>query len=291
MLRGILALLVVVLGWMLGKDALFDAVLAPDAATRLEAPGDWTAPASWLARPDTPPPGAWETPWGIDVILLLPAPRSLGREPNAIAQARSDLAGALSAIGPVYAPAIRAVAPASYRTGRTQGTYERALENARADALAAFEAYLAADNRGRGVMFVALAETSDLLPALAGRVADEPRLQARTVGFVRLSAPATQRPEPPTITACMSHLADACETVFTYEPDLPLQRFVLPNPPVRALPRPGAEIAPAEIEWLRQRALTASAVLDAEGIKPAPPLPPLESVDIAPVRRPGEITD
>lgn len=119
-------------------------------------PPDPAQPEAWLARPASPPPGAWERPWGVDVFLILPASAAAsatGPGKSAMFAADAPLyIQPLSAAGPVYAPAYRP-APAPMR--RVPGAGEIAsLETAYGDVLAAFDHYLANENRERAILLV-----------------------------------------------------------------------------------------------------------------------------------------
>lgn len=295
MWRWVIGLLIAVLGWMLLKDPAFDRFARPASDDSPAAP-DYSQGDAWLYKPDEQPPGAWETPWGVDVFLLLPAPhagsdsaalsieafRTAGNELNAaIIEAFSDIA-------PVYAPAYRAVAPATFRYGDDSAEVREAEALAVADVKDALATYLSADNQFRAVMFVAYADAVTLLPELEARVRATPGLENRIVGYLAVKAPSITAQTEPVEYACMEGVERPCLFSTTYEPSLPLSRFVLPQYPVRALPSPDAPVAENTLDRLRLRLEAASTWLDTFATKPAPPLPPMEAIEIAPIKRPGE---
>ena len=97
-------------------------------------PYDYTLTESWDARPAEQPPAVWEEGWAIDVIQLTVDTR---RDPE-------EFAAALGAIGPVYAPKLRA-------------------PNFAEDAAGALQQYLEASNNGRAFVIA----SNQPLPASA----------------------------------------------------------------------------------------------------------------------------
>jgi hypothetical protein len=122
--------------------------------------GDYTEKASWALRPTDPPPGGWETPWGVDVFFIHPATRSSGPgvtvapgDPVADERLFNEIlptwAQPFSSAGPLYAPRYRQHAGAPG---------DSAEDIAYIDILHAFDTYMARDNRGRGLMLVGVDE-------------------------------------------------------------------------------------------------------------------------------------
>ncbi len=122
---------------------------------------DYSKRDAWALFPATPPPGAWETPWGVDVFFIhstsayagdawneaIDSPTSMKRLDNHILP--NEAAPFLKA-GPVYAPRYRQAAlEAELQVGAdSDGAFEIAYD----DVLSAFDAYLNTDNRGRGII-------------------------------------------------------------------------------------------------------------------------------------------
>jgi hypothetical protein len=295
MWRSLIALFVLVVAWMVSKDALVDRFAQPSGGEP-PAPPEFASTAGWAARPAEEPPGGWEKPWGVDVFLLLPPPRigdqavnlpaSRFTDPdNAVNQAVID---AFSELTPVYAPAYRAVAPAAFRLDETDPDFQAGLILEETDIIAAFEHYLETDNRFRGVLIVAYGETSKLLRPLEAAVLAREGVVDRTVGYVAIKAPDIAPPDAPLDYTCMAGVGRPCLVTAEYQPYLPFTRFLLPQLPVRALPEPGNVMPAGLSERLEARIASASAWLDANATKPAPPLPPLEAIEISPIKRPGE---
>lgn len=301
MVRIIAAAFVLLLAWVFAKDAIFNMAARPSADGFVAEPADYSSVDAWAFRPSAETPGAWERPWGIDVFLVLPAPRDAEglMVDTASAQAREAFQGEvsvalverLSGIGAVYAPVYRAPAPAAYRLPGDSDVFERASDAARSDIMSAFDAYLANDNRSRAILFVGLAEGADHLRALEARAAGDPLLMGRTLGYVSLRAPDYAYDPDPLEAQCMQGVERPCLIKAQYKPHLPFTRFFVPSAPVRALPKPEEVISPDLVDRLKLRADRASVWLDANAAKPAPPLPPMESIEIAPVRKPGETDD
>lgn len=154
------------LGWLALQDTFFRMAIKPpggfSAATPPPAP-DYTKPESWALRPAQLTPGGWETPWGVDVFFIHPTSAYAGDTWNApiddpAAKARLDdqvlpnHAGPFKRVGPIYAPRYRQAA--LYSELDVGGEGDRAFLLAYSDVLAAFDAYMAKDNRQRGVLLV-----------------------------------------------------------------------------------------------------------------------------------------
>lgn len=298
MWRSLIALFVLGVAWMVSKDALVDRFAQPTSTDAPEPP-DYAATEAWIARPAEPTPGGWETPWGVDVFLILPAPRTGERVVNLPAgQMRTEgdalrraIITEFSKLAPVYAPSYRAVAPAAYRFDSESPDFQSALITEEEDVIAAFNRYLDADNRFRGVLIVAYGEAARLLRPLEEAVLESDGLAERTLGYVAVKAPDIAPPAAPIDFSCMQGVSRPCLVSAEYEPDLPLTRFVLPQLPVRALPAPANAMPEGLAETLKDRIGSASNWLDTNATKPAPPLPPLEAIEISPIKRPGQQDD
>ncbi len=122
-----------------------------------------SASVVWLRRPDFSPPGAWETPWGVDVFFVHPTTAiwsdgawNADVDSTGLNEAGERVlrlyADGLSGAGALYAPAYRQAVLHALLTTDEQGA--GALDVAYQDVLAAFDAYLAEDNRYRAIILV-----------------------------------------------------------------------------------------------------------------------------------------
>lgn len=210
----------------------------------LLAPYDYALDASWAAKPATPPPAVWEDGWAIDVVLLE-------------SQARRDteeLSEALSEIGPVYAPHIRAAhAGEDYSDG--------------------LQAYLEAHNNGRAFVIA----TNLTMPASAAAVINsDPMVRARFGGILMLpglEAPFGEGVNASSVCSDRFGAGEVCATpvevrradgVWTIAGDGPA----------------GGVVVDGFMGWLNTTAP-----------KMAEPLGPLEEVEIIDIRRPGQTDD
>lgn len=165
MLTGLaITLAVICAGVYLFRDAIFRSLIQPGQVGVADS-----APQSpkWLVRPETPPPGAWETPWGVDVFFVHQttaiwpngswnASTETTGEDKPTQRALALYAGALKTAGPIYAPDYRqAVLEAMLKSGPEA---KAALDLAYADVLAAFDAYIETDNRQRAVILVGVGQ-------------------------------------------------------------------------------------------------------------------------------------
>lgn len=163
----VIGLLVLVLAF---QDVWFRMAIRPPGqfVTSHTPPApDYSKRTSWALFPATQPPGAWETPWGVDVFFIhsvsaydgdawneaIDNPDSRKRLDNHILP--NEAAPFLKA-GPVYAPRYRQAAlEAELQVGAdSDGAFEIAYD----DVLSAFDAYLKDDNRGRGILLVGVGQ-------------------------------------------------------------------------------------------------------------------------------------
>lgn len=164
------ALALVLLGALIMQNSLFRMAVHPPgrfATSKTPKAPDYSTAAAWAMRPDAPPPGAWETPWGVDVFFIHSASDYSGGAWNVAidspaAMARLDnhilpnQAAPFSKAGPVYAPRYREAAV--YAETDVGGESDGAFEIAYDDVLAAFDAYLKTDNRGRGIVIAGVGQ-------------------------------------------------------------------------------------------------------------------------------------
>jgi hypothetical protein len=162
--------LALIAGWLVFQDAFFRWAVTPPggfASTPAPPQPDYTKPESWALRPAQPPPGGWETPWGVDTFFIHPTSAYAGDDWNAriddpVSSARLDNrilpnhAGPFLQAGPVYAPRYRQASLHSEISVGGQG--DGAFLIAYNDVLAAFDHYMANYNRERGIMLVGVGQ-------------------------------------------------------------------------------------------------------------------------------------
>lgn len=205
MLVGLAITLAVICGAAyLFRDAMFRALIQPGQA----APSvSQSMATSWLLRPATPPPGAWERPWGVDVFFvhdttaIWPEGSWNGdvdeaNEDKSVRRALNLYAGALETAGPVYAPAYRqAVLQAMIEVSPDSRS---ALDLAYKDVLAAFDDYIANDNKQRAIMLVGVGQGGLHVARLLGERFSDDLLRQRLGGayLVETAIPETALPLP-----------------------------------------------------------------------------------------------
>ena len=161
-LAGVVAVLLV--GALLMQDTWFRMAIHPPgrfATSKTPKTPDYASRDAWAIFPDAPPPGAWETPWGVDVFFIHSTSAYAGDAwneaiDNPVSKARLDehilpnQAAPFLKAGPVYAPRYRQAAlDAELNVGAdSDGAFEIAYD----DVLAAFDLYLKEHNRGRGII-------------------------------------------------------------------------------------------------------------------------------------------
>src|SRR5262245_27181729 len=80
------AVLILVVAGLAFQDSLFRMAARPSGhfATSPTPPRpDYTKAEAWALRPEQPPPGGWEKPWGVDVFFLHPTSAYAGDDWNA----------------------------------------------------------------------------------------------------------------------------------------------------------------------------------------------------------------
>jgi hypothetical protein len=161
-LTGVVAALLV--GALLMQDTWFRMAIHPPgrfATSKTPKAPDYASRDAWAIFPDAPPPGAWETPWGVDVFFIHSTSAYAGDAwneaiDNPVSKARLDdhilpnQAAPFLKAGPVYAPRYRQAAlDAELNVGAdSDGAFEIAYD----DVLTAFDVYLKEHNRGRGII-------------------------------------------------------------------------------------------------------------------------------------------
>jgi len=151
------------------REDLYRASIHPSgsmAAERAPARPDYALPDAWAMRPETPPPGAWEKPWGVDVFFIHPTSAHGARwnapfdDEKAGRRLEEQLlpaqAGAFRGGGPVYAPRYRQAT--LFADAVSSEETSQALDLAYSDVLRAFDHYMEVDNRGRGVIIAGVGQ-------------------------------------------------------------------------------------------------------------------------------------
>jgi hypothetical protein len=186
--------LIVGLAALAGQDNLFRWFVNPKTPYQIYEPPpapDYANPASWALRPEAPPPGAWETPWGVDVFFVSPTTDYSGEQWNAPYDASvpkdrlehsvlPNFAGAFARAGALYAPHYRQATLFSFLTHREDAVLARVT--AYKDVERAFDSYLSNDNRGRAIVLVGVGQGGlHALGLLLNRFSQDPALQERLV--------------------------------------------------------------------------------------------------------------
>lgn len=280
--------------WFGLKDWTYQTFYSQGPAINTVTP-DYAEADNWAARPDTPPPGAWERPWGVDVFLLLPpssAPAKHGLIGPDNKSARNDMTRSaeifsdmLANAGPVYAPLFRQASPA-LRT-KDKAAFDALMLT---DIQAAFAYYLNEDNRGRAILIATSPGTETLLQAINARILTDPSLAERIAGTVVFSNPRHKSETALTLAPCNESLAEQCLIPFLVQRKPGWFSWLRPNLPVMHVRYRLAKNDEAP-HILAARADAISLWLDANAPKPAEPLGGLEMIEIAPIRLPGETDD
>ncbi|HOZ28646.1 MAG TPA: DUF3089 domain-containing protein [Hyphomonadaceae bacterium] len=170
LIGGVVLVGAAVLGAVLFQDALFRMSITPQGRFAQEAAPprpDYARPESWALRPAQPPPGGWETPWGIDTFFIPPASAYSNAgwnvaidDADALERLKQRIlpnhAGPFLQAGPVYAPLYRQASLHSEINvgGEGDGAFALAYD----DVLRAFDQYMAADNRHRGIVLAGVGQ-------------------------------------------------------------------------------------------------------------------------------------
>ena len=185
------------LGWLALQDTFFRMAVHPPgrfASTPAPNPPDYSKPESWAVRPAAPPPGAWETPWGVDVFFIHPSSAFDGDDWNVAIDdpAASDRllnrilpnqGAPFAKLGAFYAPRYRQASIWSEMNvgGEGDGAFLLAYK----DVLDAFDHYVAQDNRGRGVIVAGVGQGGFYAQKLiADRFQGEPMKQRLAAAYI-----------------------------------------------------------------------------------------------------------
>ena len=284
-----LGLAIIILGgaWFGLKDIALRTYLTFGAPS-LPGALSYTAPEHWATQPETVPPGAWETPWGIDAFVVLP-PTGLtykhGLVPADHEPAVRDTLLALQKLSPAIPGDTPAYAP-FYRTPSRVNTPELSAQiaaEASADILAAFELYLTEANQGRGILLIRAASAAPNTGPLLARL-QEDDLSNRFAGLVSFGP--EDKNAPDTELVCAEILGGACyqsvETSTAFSP----ARLFTPN---AGAPIPELNVIDAVgvAEAIKVQAANVSHWLDETQPKLAEPFFTTTVIETAPIFRPG----
>lgn len=163
------ALILIAIG-LAFQDSLFRMAVTPPGhfATSPAPPKpDYSKAEAWALRPAQPPPGGWEKPWGVDVFFIHPTTAYAGDDWNTriddkvsnerlIDRLLPNHAGPFLQASPVYAPHYRQASLHSEIDvgGEGDGAFLLAYN----DILAAFDHYIATDNRARGIILAGVGQ-------------------------------------------------------------------------------------------------------------------------------------
>ena len=283
------ALLVAVFAWFGLKNPVYNMLMQRgdlDIPTQL----DYTPKESWAIIPEEQPPGAWETPWGVDIFLVFPSPRKVtkhGLMPPNDAFAHSSQLALSDEIQTALPPGSSLYAPKYRSVSNTAGKSTRDMQVlARSDLMAAFESYLEVDNRGRGLMLVSIGDTAPLISPVLERLQLED-LQHRFAGLVHFTPDAAQNTSHFDALTCSPGLEGACFQSVDVQEERPLSDQILAR-----LPKTRAHYKIFDAEGvaaaIAAQNTQVSYWLDTYGPKPAEPLLGFEAIETAPIFRPGE---
>jgi hypothetical protein len=201
-------LLAIIAGWLLLEDPLFRMAVQPPGqfASRPAPPApDYSKAESWALRPTQLTAGGWEKPWGVDIFFVHPGSAYAGDDWNApidnkAATARladrilPNHAGPFMQAGPIYAPRYRQAA--LHSEINVGGTGDGAFLLAYNDVLAAFDHYMATDNRHRSVVLVGVGQGGLYAQKLlADRFQQEPLRDRLAVAYIIDAALPADAPE------------------------------------------------------------------------------------------------
>lgn len=287
MSRLLLALLLIIALWFGLKDWGYRMLLSQGSPAVAAAP-DYGTREAWLLHPVELPDPVWEAGWAVDVFFV-PAPGAapLGHGTVAaaspamqddVARASAAMLDSLGAAGPVFAPAYRVASPASAADGLTAESLD--------DIRAAFAHYLDARNNGRAVLIAtAPGMAAPVAEAIAPRLGDDLLLADRLAGHV-----AFVTGDAPEGLACSPAPGLECPLVVPVSAQRGWSGLVAPHlrrqSVVYSLEEPDAaateiaDHAAAVLAWLNDNAPML-----------AEPLEGFDSIEVAPIRRPGEVDD
>lgn len=290
MKKALIVLLVLTAIWLGLKDIALQSYLT-NGALNISDPLAYESEGAWASLPETLPPGAWETPWGIDAFIVLP-PANVNRKhgllPVDTAGVLKEKAKALETISvvipkkiPVYAPVYRAPSPATKGQNRID-----MYAHSGNDLVAAFEHYLAHHNQGRGVILIIAESSGPYASLLIDRLQTED-LVSRFAGLLSFGPEASSY-KTKTL-KCAEVLKDGCHQRIATQVSSDFGRLVFPHvsytaPPLDVIDTGGVSDA------IRIQVENVSTWLDETQPKPAEPFFVSETIESSPIFRPGADT-
>ncbi len=290
MKKALIGLLVMFAAWFGLKDIALQFYLS-NGALNIPEPLSYETPNAWAVTPEAPPPGAWETPWGVDTFIVLP-PANVALKHGLLPvedtkviketlQALQQIGAAIPGQTPVYAPFYRA--PSRATKAKDIDEIYALSSN---DLLTAFEQYMRDHNKGRGIILV-VAESSGLYakPLINRLQADD--IVSRFGGLISFGPKNSAYPSQ--TLKCAEILGGGCHQKVETHDTFNLGRFIMPNLP-GAVPPLNAVDANGVAEAIKTQAESVSVWLDETQPKPAEPFFATEIIQTAPIYRPGADT-
>ncbi|GGB58976.1 hypothetical protein [Henriciella pelagia] len=291
MRRGLIAILVVLVGWFVFKDLIYTSFIGR-SDTIPPAP-DFFYDDVWLERPSEDTDGGWVTPWGVDLFVV--APPSFHPAPAGLVAAdapdiHDSFKSFLSETGlqhsdlSLYAPSFRSPSPALTGKPRIE-----AINTSKTDIQDGFTRYLTVDNRDRGVVILIAPGAEEFVPAVVAALPSDDIFRERFGGIIVPASSAIESLDE-SVGAC-SNAFEACVLKVELGSEPSRKRWILPS-----LPHPKRTFIAGDsfIPALESRAAVLSEWLDANAVKPAEPFDSWaadEVVDVAPIRRPNQDED
>ena len=272
----IIALLV-----MIAAAIFHVATLSPPvqkAFNRADAPTapDYTQKSSWFLLPESETPGGWEKPWGVDLYWFVDTPDGyLGGWNVPIDWSAADtqlneedwITAENNNSFPVYAPRRRHAA--AIDGDESDAVSARALEEE--DILKSIDVYLETHHRQRGIFLGGKGSgLSAAIDVIDNRIADTRPLDQLLGGLIISPSQGSDLPTD------MPPWPDCEETITEFPCLLDLRQASDIEGPYDRVQRTFEKFS----TWM-----------DLNVTKPAAPLPPFETIELSPIRRPGEIED
>lgn len=279
----------VIVAWFGLKDAAYRGFLATNIPASPEML-DYSMQDSWVIFPEAAPPGAWETPWGVDAFIVAP-PAGLATA-SGLSDARSDLHQAafqksVEELLRAIPDTVTAYAPHYHSPSAANTKQEPYKVEIEAQLLAAFRHYMDTHNQGRAILVL----YDDRADAFMGPILDTLRsdnLFERYAGSVSIIASGKYDEADMTYhDRCSPALDDGCLNFIEATSISHPLGFLAPRLPGRVVERAIIDSEGASVAIAAQ-AKQVSVWLDETAPKPAEPLGDFEEVDVVPIYRPGD---